>query len=187
MKSKECYMQINDTGLVKALQNRVLGEWDSISIYSQLADWCKLNGYEGGYNWFNFYVQEETMHRNKVSGYLCDNGIMPTVPMINSSGLVINNLEDCINIWVTAMEDATMQILEVVRVARKVDSECTVNFMQFFVQDQAEGEALAINTLDYCTNIGLFSDAPDWAKGMMRAELDEKLMDIYESKSNVDA
>ena len=78
-----------------------------------------------------------------------------------------------------------MQILEVVRVARKVDSECTVNFMQFFVQDQAEGEALAINTLDFCTNIGLFRDAPDRAKGMMRAVLDEKLMDIYENEVEV--
>lgn len=173
-------MDIKSSAVVKELQKRVLGEWESIAVYARLADWCNLNAYEGAAKWFASYVVEETMHRAKVSDFLTAQGVMPVSASMGSLDVNVSSLEDCVDVWVEAMQKATAQILDVVRVAEEAEDYNVCNFMQFFVMDQREGEALAIQHKDWCTNIGLFSNAPDWAKGMMRAELDEKLGDLVD-------
>lgn len=173
-----------DKRIVSLLQQRLANEWYSVGFYTYLANWCSFKGYMRASEYFKNYANTEYMHMSKVTGYLIDGGVMPDTADTNGSYPELDNLEDVIGAWMEAQNGATMNVMAICDKAKEIGDGVTYQFFSWFIEDQRKNEAEVQSMIDWCENIGLInSDAPDWAKGMMRAELDEMFEDKLEAVS----
>ena len=167
--------------VLDAVQAQITLEELSSRVYIDMANWCGFAGYSGAQAFFNKRASEELTHRDKIIAFLLDCNYMPKLTPVPAPGYAINSLEDCVKNGLAHEQKVSAAILEIMRKADMEPEDHNAEaFFQWFVNEQREEESIYIDLMGWCTKVGLFSDAPDWAKGMMRAQLDEKLGDAVE-------
>ena len=160
------------------VQQQVGLEEYSVRVYMEIANWCGFNGFSGAQKFFNERAQEESTHRDKIIDFLLGCNYLPELAPIPSPAYALNVLEDCINTGLIHEQKISASIKKIMETADSdPEDHVTCAFFQWFINEQREEEAIYLDLQAWCNQIGLFSDAPDWAKGMMRVELDEKLED----------
>jgi ferritin len=137
-----------------SLNNQLSIEAYSSHVYLAMASWAENEGFPGIADFLYSHSDEEREHMMKLVRYINERGgnaIIPTLkkPEINYSGiteLFESLLKHEINV--------TLSINEVVHDCLQEKDYSTHNFMQWYVAEQLEEEALAHDILDKLKLIG---------------------------------
>ena len=163
------------------IQKQIMHETTNSMKYIHLANWCAYNGYNATAQLMRNQAGDELVHRDKFIGLLLDSGYMPEAVATEKFTFEIGALEDVVKIGLKTEQKTTAEIVAIA-LAADADMDCNVKeFMMWFIAEQREEEALFIDMMDFCTNIGLFDkDTPEWAKKQMRNELEKRVEESLE-------
>lgn len=136
------------------LNEQVKREAISSSAYLAMASWCDQKGFD--YSAEHFYKQsgEEREHMLKLFKYINDvggNAITPELPAVQK------DFESLRSIFELALQHEiaiTQSINMIVDRCYKVKDYTTVNFLQWFLQEQVEEEYIARRALELFDVIG---------------------------------
>ena len=163
------------------IQKQIMNETTNSMKYIHLANWCAYNGYNNMAELMRNQASDELDHRDKFIELLLDSGYMPEAFATEKFAFDIKVLEDVVKIGLKTEQKTTSEIVAIATAASE-DMDCNVKeFTMWFIAEQREEEALFIDMMDFCTNIGLFDkDTPEWAKKQMRNELEKRVEESLE-------
>lgn len=138
----------------KALNNQVIIEAASSQAYLAMASWAECNGLNGIAMFLYEHSDEERQHMLKLVKFINERGGKAIIPQLNQPTNAFKGVRDIFTSLLSHEINVTKEIHEVVDVCLKEKDYTTHNFMQWFVSEQIEEEALARNIMDKIELIG---------------------------------
>ncbi len=138
----------------KALNAQIEIEASSSQFYLAMASWAETEGLNGTSQFLYEHSDEERMHMLKLVKFINERGGKAVIPALQQPP---KSFKDITAIFESLLEHemfVTKSINEVVDVCLKEKDYTTHNFMQWYVSEQLEEEALARNVLDKLKLIG---------------------------------
>ncbi|MDQ1770322.1 ferritin [Labilibaculum sp. A4] len=130
------------------LNKQINAEFWSAYFYLSMSNYFNANGMPGFANWMKVQFQEETSHAMKMTDYVNErNGRVILEPIKE----VPSDWNDVLNIFEETLkheEYVTTLINGCVNVAIEEKDHASVNFMQWFVDEQVEEEATVSEIID---------------------------------------
>lgn len=137
-----------------ALNSQLLIEADSSQIYLAMASWAETQGLGGTAQFLYKHSDEERIHMLKLVQYINERGgkaIIPALPKPAKDFKTLNNLFQTLLKHEIMVSD---KINDLVEVCLKEKDYTTHNFLQWYVAEQIEEEALARTIIDKLNMIG---------------------------------
>ncbi|MFT3703523.1 MAG: ferritin [Agriterribacter sp.] len=138
----------------KALNQQVQLEAESSQIYLAMASWAEVEGYNGIADFLYKHSDEERIHMLKLVRFLNErggHGVIPALPQPSQKYKGVKPLfEQVLNHEVHVSEE----INKLVDICLKEKDYTTHNFLQWYVSEQIEEEALARRVIDKLKLIG---------------------------------
>ncbi len=134
--------------ITEALNEQLTKEAHAAQIFLSYGAWADNEGYGGIANFLFRHSAEERNHMMKVLEYILKRGaraIVAAIPPPAADPTSINNLFEKV---LEHECDNTSAINKIVKMAFNEEDWITYNFMQWFVNEQAEEETLALELLD---------------------------------------
>jgi ferritin len=136
------------------LNNQINKEFWSAYFYLSMSNYLNANGMSGFSNWMKVQFEEETSHAMKMLDFVNERGgrviLEPIVEVPSEWDGVLNIFEETLK----HEEVVTSLINECVNVAIAEKDHATVNFLQWFVDEQVEEEAGVGEIIDQLKMIG---------------------------------
>ncbi|MRT93607.1 ferritin [Ancylomarina sp. 16SWW S1-10-2] len=136
------------------LNKQINAEFWSAYFYLSMATYLNDNGMSGFANWMKVQFEEETSHAMKMIDFINERGgrviLQPIAEVPSEWSDILNIFEDTLK----HEEEVTGLINECVNVAIEVKDHATVNFLQWFVDEQVEEEAGVTEIIDQLKMIG---------------------------------
>ena len=143
------------TGKVeKALNKQIEIEANASQFYLAMASWAETKGFEGVANFFYRHSDEEREHMLKLIKYINERGGHAIVPPLTKPPKLFECLSHIFQDLLNHEIMVTREINKVVDICLKDKDYTTHNFMQWYVAEQIEEEALARHILDKLKLIG---------------------------------
>ena len=137
------------TGKVeKALNKQIEIEANASQFYLAMASWAETKGFEGVANFFYRHSDEEREHMLKLIKYINERGGHAIVPPLTKPPKLFECLSHIFQDLLNHEIMVTKEINKVVDICLKDKDYTTHNFMQWYVAEQIEEEALARLILD---------------------------------------
>ena len=158
----------------KILNEQVKREGVSSSIYLAMASWCDRNGFENSANFFYKQSDEERGHMLKIFKYVNDVGGKAISPETTN---IPQEFESLRAVFEQALEHEifiTQSINRIVDVCYKAKDYTTINFLQWFLNEQIEEEYIARRALELFDVIG--------TEGVGLYMIDKQIADIKYEK-----
>lgn len=130
-------------------------EFFSSNIYLQMGAWANYEGLEGCAAFLTKHADEEMGHMRRIWNYVLEAGHMPVLGSIPEAPAKIDSVKALFEEIYTHEQHVTQKINELAHAAFAEKDMITFNFMQWFVAEQHEEEALARSILDRIKVIGL--------------------------------
>lgn len=138
----------------KALIAQMTQEANAAQFYLALGSWADANGYEGVAKFLYTHMQEEREHMKKLVDYINQRGGYTKVQALKAPDADPKNLHTLFE-WVLKQEmENSKKINAIVDTCLKDKDYATFSFLQWFVKEQIEEEALASKLLDSMKLIG---------------------------------
>lgn len=137
-----------------ALNNQIEMEAQSSQFYLAMASWAECNGYNGTAQFLYRHSDEERMHMLKLVKYVNERGGKAIVPALSKPPHTFKDLSTIFNQLLNHEIKVSAEINKVVDVCLKEKDYSTHNFMQWYVSEQIEEEALARTIMDKLNMIG---------------------------------
>lgn len=137
-----------------ALNAQIKIEAESSQFYLAMASWAETKGFNGTALFLYQHSDEERMHMLKLVKFVNERGGQAVVPALAQPP---KEFKDLNNIFETLLNHEVMvseMINNVVDVCLQEKDYTTHNFMQWYVSEQIEEEALARTILDKLNMIG---------------------------------
>ncbi|MDQ2177860.1 ferritin [Marinifilum sp. D714] len=132
----------------KILNEQINAEFWSAYFYLSMSNYFNANGMPGFANWMKVQFEEETFHAMKMLDFVNERGgrviLQPIAEVPSEWNGVVNIYEETL----AHEEKVTSLINECVNVAIAEKDHATVNFLQWFVDEQVEEEAGVSEILD---------------------------------------
>jgi len=138
----------------EALNAQIVKEDFSSQLYLSMASWADTNGYAGTSEFLYKHSDEERMHMLKMLRFVNERGGKAVVPSIEKPKQGFNSLKDIFEEILEHEEMITNQINEIVQICLEEKDFTTHNFMQWYVSEQIEEEALVCKVLDKLKLVG---------------------------------
>ena len=136
------------------LNNQINKEFWSAYFYLSMSTYLNANGMSGFANWMKVQFEEETSHAMKMLDFVNERGgrviLEPIAEVPSEWDGVLNIYEETLK----HEEIVTGLINECVNVAIEEKDHATVNFLQWFVDEQVEEEAGVSEIIDQLKMIG---------------------------------
>jgi len=138
----------------QALNLQIEIEAESSQFYLSMASWAESNGLHGTADFLYTHSDEERMHMLKLIKYVNERGGHAYVPALKQPAKQFKDMISLFDqllkqeIWVSG------EINKVVDICLKEKDYATHNFMQWYVSEQIEEEALARTIMDKLKMIG---------------------------------
>jgi len=132
----------------KAINTQIIMESSSSQFYLAMASWSENNGLNGTAQFMYQHSNEERFHMLKLIKFLNERGGKAIVPAIDQPPMEFDNLERVFELLLEHEIAVTESINEVVDICLQEKDYSTHNFMQWYVAEQLEEEALARTVLD---------------------------------------
>lgn len=159
----------------KILNDQIKQEAQASATYLSMASWCDQHGFANSTDFFYKQSGEEREHMLKIFKYVNDVGGKAISPEITDISSNYNSLRA---IFEQALEQEianTQSINRIVDQCYKAKDYTTVNFLQWFLQEQIEEEYIARRALELFDVIG--------EEGVGIYMIDKKIPDIkYKSE-----
>ncbi len=138
----------------EALNKQVTLEAESSHIYLAMASWAERNGYQGVANFLYQHSDEERIHMLKLIRFINEREGIAIIPSIQQPK---DNYKNLIEIFQNILEheiNVTNEINKLVEITLKEKDFTTHHFLQWYVSEQLEEEALARQINDKLKLIG---------------------------------
>jgi len=140
--------------MLKMLNDQVNLEFYSSNIYLQMSSWCNSKGLPGGAEFLRHHAEEEMMHMNKIFDYINESDGMALVGEIKAPDSEFESVKALFEEIYKHECYVTKQINEIAGVAFEEKDFFTFNFLQWYIAEQHEEEALFKGILDKFEIIG---------------------------------
>lgn len=137
-----------------ALNNQIKIEAESSQIYLAMASWAETEGLGGTAQFLYRHSDEERVHMLKLVQYVNERGGKALIPKLAQPD---NEYKTLSNLFQTLLDHEVMvsaEINNLVEICLKEKDYTTHNFMQWYVAEQIEEEALARTIMDKLNMIG---------------------------------
>jgi len=137
-----------------ALNKQIVLEGFSSHIYLSMAVWAENSGFEGVANFLYAHADEEREHMLKLIKFMTERGANAKVPAIAEPPHDFGTLKACFTELLEHEMGVTNEINKLVHLTLSEQDYTTHNFLQWYVSEQIEEEALARTILDKLKIIG---------------------------------
>ena len=137
-----------------ALNSQIKSEANSSQIYLAMASWAETEGLGGTAQFLYKHSDEERMHMLKLVQYVNERGGKAVVPQLSQPDKDYKSLK---NLFQTLLNHEIMvsgEINNLVDICLSEKDYTTHNFLQWYVAEQIEEEALARTIMDKLSMIG---------------------------------
>ncbi len=137
-----------------ALNEQITIEFESSQVYLAMASWAEVQGFEGVATFMYAHSDEERQHMLKLLKYVNERGGHAKVSKLNAPPVSFGSFKE---MFLTLFDHEVMvsgKINNLVDITLKEKDYATHNFLQWYVSEQIEEEALARNILDKLKLIG---------------------------------
>lgn len=138
----------------EALNGQIKVEADSSQVYLAMASWAEVQGLEGVAGFMYTHSDEERMHMLKLIAYINERGGHAIVPELKAPGTDFGTVKEMFEKLLKHEVFVSNSINELVHVSLEEKDYATHNFLQWYVAEQLEEEALARGVLDKIKLIG---------------------------------
>lgn len=138
----------------KALNKQVEIEAASSQFYLAMASWAETQGMNGVAKFLYEHSDEERMHMLKLVRFINERGGKAVIPALAKPPISFKSVAYIFEELLNHEIMVTGEINEVVDICLKEKDYTTHNFMQWYVSEQIEEEALARTILDKIRMIG---------------------------------
>lgn len=140
--------------IAKKLNEQIKKEAMSSQQYLAMASWADVNGLIGTSAFLYRHSDEERMHMLKLIKFINERGGQAKIPALEEPVLRSDSIQSIFENLLEHEISVTEFINEVVDLCLKEKDHITNNFMQWYVAEQMEEEALARTILDKIKMIG---------------------------------
>jgi len=144
---------LSDT-MIKALNKQVEEEFYSSNLYLAMASWCDKEGLQNCATFLYNHFDEEQMHMLKIFHYINETGGHAIVPALKQPPVEYKNVQEVFTETLKHEQYITGRINELVKLAMQENDFQTLNFLQWFVEEQREEETTFKTILDIIKLIG---------------------------------
>ena len=137
-----------------ALNGQVAVEASSSQAYLAMASWAENQGLQGTAAFLYRHSDEERMHMLKLVKFINERGGRAVIPALKQPGTNYKTITDVFQALLDHETKVTNEINSVVDLCLKEKDYTTHNFMQWYVGEQIEEEALARTLIDKLNLIG---------------------------------
>lgn len=131
-----------------ALNEQILKEASSSQFYLAMASWAETQGLSGTAKFMYMHSDEERFHMLKLVKFVNERGGKALVPGLDTPPREFESLENVFNLLLQHELAVTDSINDLVDVCLQEKDYTTHNFVQWYVSEQLEEEALARTILD---------------------------------------
>jgi len=138
----------------KKLNEQIVKESSSSQFYLAMASWAESNGLNGTAQFMYTHSDEERFHMLKLVKFINERGGQAIIPNVEQPPQEFDNLERVFELLLEHEIAVTESINDVVDICLQEKDYTTHNFIQWYVNEQLEEEALARTILDKLKLIG---------------------------------
>jgi len=138
----------------KALNKQIQIEAESSQIYLSMASWAEKQGFEGVAAFMYAHSDEERFHMLKLMKFVNERGGHAQVSALKAPPLSFGSFKEMFKTLFDHEVMVSQSINDLVEIALSEKDHASHNFLQWYVSEQIEEEALARNILDKINLIG---------------------------------
>lgn len=138
----------------KALNEQIEKEASSSQFYLAMASWAETKGLNGTAKFLYAHSDEERFHMLKLVKFVNERGGKAVIPGLSMPPAEFESLSNVFGLLLEHEISVTESINNVVDICLSEKDYTTHNFMQWYVSEQLEEEALARTVLDKLELIG---------------------------------
>ncbi|MCB0475019.1 MAG: ferritin [Flavobacteriaceae bacterium] len=138
----------------KALNDQITMEAESSQAYLAMASWAENQGLEGIAQFMYTHSDEERMHMLKLVKYVNERGGKAKIAALKQPGATFKSIKEVFKALFDHEVKVSASINELVHITLQQKDYATHNFLQWYVAEQIEEEALARTILDKINLIG---------------------------------
>jgi ferritin len=142
------------TVIQDALNNQVVVEAQSSQVYLSMACWAETQGFEGVAQFMYAHSDEERMHMLKMVKFINERGGHAKVSALKAPPVEFGSFKEMFQELLNHEIAVSESINNLVDISLQEKDYATHNFLQWYVAEQIEEEALARNILDKINLIG---------------------------------
>ena len=144
--------------MLERLNQQLNVELHAAYKYLSLAAYCHGVNMNGAAKWLQLQGQEELQHAMKIYNYIIDKGGDVNMLPVQAPNLELNSLVDVFECSLKSEQSVTAAIHDLVALAIEEKDYSTHTFLQWFVTEQIEEEALVSEILESVRMVG--NDGP---------------------------
>ncbi|MFT5183850.1 MAG: ferritin [Flavobacteriales bacterium] len=137
-----------------ALNAQITIEAESSQFYLSMASWAESEGMNGTAKFLYLHSDEEREHMLKLVRFVNERGGQAVIPALSKPQSTFESLNQVFEKLLSHEEFVTQSVNELVHICLEEKDYTTQNFMQWYVSEQIEEEALARTILDKLNMIG---------------------------------
>lgn len=137
-----------------ALNKQIRIEAESSQVYLAMAVWAEVKGLEGISNFMYDQSDEEREHMLKLVKFVNERGGHAHVSELNAPNVTFNSFQEMFEKLLKHEIFVSESINELVHISLQEKDYATHNFLQWYVAEQIEEEAVARTILDKINMIG---------------------------------
>lgn len=140
--------------ILDALNNQLNHEFYAAHAYMAMAAYCADKSYDG---FANFYIQqakEERFHGKKIYDYINDRGGHALFSSIPAPKTEFSSILETFKDGLAQEQDVTRRFYNLSDLANKDKDYATISFLNWFLDEQVEEEAMFETHIDYLNRIG---------------------------------
>lgn len=138
----------------KALNNQIKIEAESSQIYLAMACWAEVKGLEGVAGFMYNQSQEERDHMLKLVKFVNERGGHAKISELAEPNVTFKSFKEMFEMLFNHEVYVSKSINELVHISLEERDYATHNFLQWYVSEQIEEEAMARTVLDKINLIG---------------------------------
>ena len=138
----------------KALNNQIALEGYASFLYLSMASWCDVQGLDGCAQFMYRQSEEERGHMLRIFNYISEVDGHALTPAIKQPPHQFKSIQDLFRQVYSHEQKVTKSIHELVALSLNEKDHTTYNFLQWYIEEQREEEALMRTILDKIKIIG---------------------------------
>jgi len=138
----------------KALNEQITIEAESSQVYLSMASWAETQGFEGVAAFMYAHSDEERMHMLKLIKFINERGGHAKISTLKAPPVSFGSFKEMFQTLFDHEVMVSASINELVHITLEQKDYATHNFLQWYVAEQIEEEALARTILDKINLIG---------------------------------
>lgn len=145
--------------LLEALNDQMNHEYFAAHAYMAMAAYCDKESYEGFANFFIQQAKEERFHGQKIYNYINDRGAHAEFRAVSAPKIDFASILETFKDSLSQEQEVTRRFYNLSEIARQDKDYATISFLNWFLDEQVEEEAMFETHINYLTRIGDDSNA----------------------------